>query len=299
MGILEQVRKWIDGEATEHGLEEAARNAQVRPHSESEEFIVRIARAIEDLMQREIVTLPQGAVVIPTEYIVFLGIEDDEEWQGVKRRGLEKGLQHILTERALELTGGKSLESISITIKLKKDPTIESGDFRVTHSWADSPDRQHTELLLLHTTIDSSTSELEPSESVETAELATTPIAPEERDDAGFESDVSIRPSENFLIEIWQGSELQNTVPVYKSHLIIGRGSKSRPVDIALVGDIEISRHHLHLNSDADGRLTLLHEGRNPTMVNGIPMRAGESVNVKSGTRIEICSYSLVIKSDR
>lgn len=297
MGILEQVRKWIDGEATEHGLEEAARNAQVRPHSESEAFIVRVARAIEDVMQREIVTLPQGAVVIPTEYIIFLGIDDDEEWQGAKRRGLEKGLHYILTERALELTGGKSLESISISIKLKKDPTIESGDFRVNHSWADSLDNQQTELLL-HTTIDSTTSDLEPSKSPDTAQIPETPIVPEQADDAGFEADISIRPSESFRIEIWQDSELQNTVPVYKDHLIIGRGSKSRPVDIALVGDIGISRHHLHLNSDADGRLTILHEGRNPTIVNGIPLRAGESMNVKSGTRIEICSYSLVIRSD-
>ena len=296
MGILEQVRKWIDGEATEHGLEEAARNAQVRPHSESEEFIVRIARAIEDVMQREIVTLPQGAVVIPTEYLVFLGIDDDEEWQGVKRRGLEKGLHYILTERALELTGGKSLESISISIKLKKDPTIEPRDFRVTHSWADSPEREHTELL--HTTIDSTTSDLEPSESPDTSPIPETQLVPEHADDAGFEADISIRPTESFRIEIWQENDLQNTVPVYKKHLVIGRGSKSRPVDIALVGDIGISRHHLHLNSDADGRLTILHEGRNPTMVNGIPLRAGESMNVKSGTRIEICSYSLVIKSD-
>lgn len=304
MGILEKVRQWIDGETTEHGLEEAARNAQVHPHSESEEFIVRIARSIEETMQREIITLPQGSVVLPTEYLVFLGTEDDASWQGVKRRGLEKGLLHILTERAHELAGGRRLESADLSIKLKKDPTIPVGEFRVVHGWAEETEQQRTEMLKLHTTVDTSSVSAEvPS----TEEAQTAPVDAEieftrEIDDTeiplDFVADIGKRPVANFDLEIWHDGGLQNVVPVYKRHLIIGRGSKSRPVDIALVGDIEISRHHLHLHQDDEGRFTIVHEGRNPTMVGEVRMRAGDSIDVQPGTRIEVGSYLLIIKSN-
>jgi len=49
-------------------------------------------------MQNEMVPLPQGTTIIPSEYIIFLSAEDDKDWQGVKRRGLEQGLYHILAE---------------------------------------------------------------------------------------------------------------------------------------------------------------------------------------------------------
>ncbi len=90
MSVLDKVRRWIDGESAEMVLEEAARNAQVKPRSRAEDFIVKIARGVEEVMQNEIVPLPQGTTIIPTEYIIFLSEEDDKEWQGAKRRGLEQ-----------------------------------------------------------------------------------------------------------------------------------------------------------------------------------------------------------------
>jgi len=297
VGILEKVRQWIDGETTEQGLEEAARNAQVRPHSEAEAFIVRIARTIEDIMQREMVTLPQGSVILPTEYLIFLGTDDDAAWQGVKRRGLEKGLLHILTERAQELAGGRPLESSQISITLKKDPTLESGDFKVVQGWADASGQQPTELLG-RKDVDTASPESGVPEPISEEVEVTREISGLSQS-LDFEADIAKRPIESYRLEIWHDGALQNEVPVYKEHLIIGRGSRSRPVDIALVGDIEISRHHLHLHSDANGRFTLVHEGRNPTVVNGTILRPGDSVDVQPGIRIEVCSYLLVIKSDR
>ena len=43
MSVLEKVRRWIDGESAELVLENAARDAQVKPRSQAEEFIVKIA----------------------------------------------------------------------------------------------------------------------------------------------------------------------------------------------------------------------------------------------------------------
>ncbi|HEY0658752.1 MAG TPA: FhaA domain-containing protein, partial [Pyrinomonadaceae bacterium] len=138
MSVLDKVRRWIDGDNAELVLEEAARDAQVKPRSQSEEFIVKIARAVEDVMQKEMVPLPQGTTIIPTEYIIFLSNEDDKEWQGIKRRGLEQGLYHILAERAKEISGKKKLETKTFVVELRVDGTLEKGDVRIQHSWEDS-----------------------------------------------------------------------------------------------------------------------------------------------------------------
>ena len=138
MSILEKVRRWIDGDGGEGVLEEAARDAQVKPRSKAEEFIVKIAREVESVMQNEMVPLPQGTTIIPSEYTIFLSSDDDKEWQGVKRKGLEQGLYHILAERAKELAGKKKLETKSFVIELRIDGTLEKGDVRVQHSWEDS-----------------------------------------------------------------------------------------------------------------------------------------------------------------
>src|SRR6185436_2259652 len=138
MSVLDKVRRWIDGETAELVLEEAARDAQVKPRSKAEEFIVKIAREVEGVMQRELVPLPQGTTIIPSEYAIFLSDADDKEWQGVKRRGLEQGLYHILAERAKEIAGKRKLETKSFVIELRVDGTLEKGNLRVQHSWEDS-----------------------------------------------------------------------------------------------------------------------------------------------------------------
>ena len=138
MSVLEKVRQWIDGDSAERALEQAARDAQIKPRSKAEEFIVKIARAVESVMQAEMVPLPQGTTIIPSEYTIFLNEEDDKEWQGIKRRGLEQGLYHILGERAKEIAGRKKLETKSFSIELRIDGTLEKGDVRVSHSWEDS-----------------------------------------------------------------------------------------------------------------------------------------------------------------
>jgi hypothetical protein len=104
----------------------------------AEEFIVKIAREIESVMQREMVPLPQGTTIIPSEYLIFLSEEDDKEWQGVKRRGLEQGLYHILAERAKEIAGKEKLETKSFVLELRVDGTLEKGELRVQHSWEDA-----------------------------------------------------------------------------------------------------------------------------------------------------------------
>src|SRR5260370_30342805 len=101
MGLIDSIRRWIDGETTDDLLEEADEHA--RPRRVWEEFLVKIAREVESVMQREMFTPPRGPTYIPREYIVYLSNDDDKEWQGDKRRGLEQGRFHVPSHRAPEL----------------------------------------------------------------------------------------------------------------------------------------------------------------------------------------------------
>src|SRR3989442_11110028 len=141
MGLLESIRRWIDGETADDLLEEAGEHT--RPRRVWEEFLVKIAREVETVMQREMFTPPGGPTYIPREYIVYLSNEDDKDWQGDKRRGLEQGLFNVLSERARELAGSMQLQATSFSIELRVDGTLNKGEFRVQPVW-DETEAGHT-----------------------------------------------------------------------------------------------------------------------------------------------------------
>ena len=314
MSILDKVRRWIDGETSELVLEEAARDAQIKPRSKAEEFIVKIARAVESVMQSEMVPLPQGTTIIPSEYTIFLSADDDKEWQGVKRKGLEQGLYHILAERAKEIAGKKKLETRSFVIELRIDGTLEKGDVRVQHSWEDSSGNK-TGVLVRPKSLPSipaaqkaSVSPTDPNiraSTVPSAQIQTppafqnaniqqaVPIAPE---DAEQMTEVKSRMAELYKLEIWRGGVRQNVVPIYQKEIIIGRGSKSKPVDIPLSGDVEISRRHLTLVTDGIGNFWAVNLGKNPAAINNYELPAGQRVTVTAGVPLSICSYMLRVQ---
>ena len=332
MSVLNKVRRWIDGETAELVLEEAARDAQIKPRSKSEEFIVKIARAVEEVMQNEMVPLPQGTTIIPTEYTIFLSGEDDKEWQGVKRKGLEQGLYHILAERAREISGKKKLETKTFVVELRVDGTLERGDVRVQHSWEDSAANK-TSILSRPKNLPELPGQQKPVAPVPASYVApgvpyappsagrptapnftqgqpvgqnpspatvpqlniqqATPIPGDEGEEM---THVQKRMNELYKLEIWRGGVRQNVVPIYQNEVSIGRGSKSKPVDIPLSGDVEISRRHMLLCADGMGNYWIVNEGRNPAMINNYELPAGQRVTVSPGVSITVCSYMLRIQ---
>src|ERR1700716_4175563 len=136
MGLIESIRRWIDGETTDDILEEADEHS--KPRRVWEEFLVKIAREVESVMQQEMFTPPGGPTYIPREYIVYLSTEDDKEWQGDKRRGLEQGLYHALSDRAHELSGQRQLAAKAFAVELRVDGTLNKGEFRVQAVWDES-----------------------------------------------------------------------------------------------------------------------------------------------------------------
>ena len=329
MSILDKVRRWIDGETAELVLEQAARDAQIKPRSKAEDFIVKIAREVESVMQSEMVPLPQGTTMIPTEYIIFLSSDDDKEWQGVKRRGLEQGLYHILAERAREIAGKKKLETKSFVIELRVDATLEKGEVRVQHSWEDAnnktgvlarpknlpevskeepkPQPKPQPDPLPHvgrsTQVTNPNIRFSPQPSSEISGAATIANAPIEQavpvsaEDGEEMTRVGARTGrELYKLEVWRGGVRQNVIPVFQNEIVVGRGSKSKPVDIPLAGDVEISRRHLSLHTDGNGKFWAVNEGKNPATINNYELPAGQQVQLTPGVPLNVCSYMLRIQ---
>ncbi len=309
MSVLDKVRRWIDGESAELVLEEAARDAQIKPRGKAEEFIVKIARAVEDVMQREMVPLPQGTTLIPTEYIIFLSEEDDKEWQGAKRRGLEQGLFHILAERAKEIAGKKKLKTKSFAIELRVDGTLEKGDTMVQHGWEDSHSGK-TDVFARHKPDLGQTpkhptnnpapplptpnfTQNQQQTSFPQASVTKRPMSPNDPEEM---TQVKSRGTALYTLEVWRNNVRQNTIPIYQSEIVIGRGSKSKPIDIPLVGDPEISRRHAVLILDRMGNYSLINEGKNPAILNNTELPLGQRISINPGQPILICSYMLRIQ---
>ncbi len=328
MSVLEKVRRWIDGDSSELVLENAARDAQVKPRSQAEEFIVKIARAVEAVMQKEMLPLPQGTTIIPSEYTIFLNADDDREWQGVKRRGLEQGLYHILAERAKEIAGKKKLETRSFVLELRIDATLEKGEVRVQHSWEDSTSNKTGVLARPKSSPESKAA----PQSVNNRSTSPNVIPPPadylpplpsrtgfetvRRDPSGVpgtmpgisveravppdeaEQMTNVRPraKELYKLEIWLNNIRQNVLPVFNKEIVIGRGSRSKPVDIALSGDPEISRRHAVIGTDGQGNFWVINEGRNNAMIGNYELATGQRVPLKPGVSLSICSYVLRIQ---
>lgn len=145
MGVLETLRRWVDGDDGEDALSRAAAE-QAKPRRQAEQFIALIARAIGEVMHAEAVPLPPDSIVIPPEYIVFVSDEDDREWQGVKRKALEQGLYHVLAEHARELAGKTKLGTTSFSVELRVDGTLPKNEIRVQHSWEETSSANKTSI---------------------------------------------------------------------------------------------------------------------------------------------------------
>jgi FHA domain/Protein of unknown function (DUF3662) len=289
VGLIESIRRWIDGEGAEDPL--GAADEQARPRRVWEEFLVKVAREVEAVMQREMFTPPGGPTYIPREYIVYLSNDDDKEWQGDKRRGLEQGLFHVLSERARELAGQTQLATKSFAVELRVDGTLSKGEFRVQPVW-DETEAGHT-MVTARPSIDNQMMKTSlPGMTPEEVNAALASNEPAE----GEQTIVRPRVEELYSIEVWREGVRQAVLPVTKTEITIGRGSRSVSVDLPLKCDPEISRVHATLARDEQGQYWLTPKGRNPTLVSGREVPREERSPVTPDEKIEICSFSLRIQ---
>jgi ubiquitin-protein ligase len=99
-----------------------------------------------------------------------------------------------------------------------------------------------------------------------------------------------------YALEISKDGQLQRVEQIAKRTLSVGRGAIGRPVDLALEGDLTMSRLHLILERDETGAFWITAKGQNPVLVNGRVIPRERSIGVEPGQVIEICSYSIKIR---
>jgi hypothetical protein len=275
--LFEGFRRWLDGE------EATDAQGQPKPRSKWEDFMVAIAREVEAVMQREMFTPPGGPTYIPREYVVFLSSEDDSEWQGEKREGLERGLHYVLSRRAAELAGTTEFQTKSFTIELRTDGTLEKGQFRVQPVWDASADRTMVKPRRLAPS-DAPTLSREADED-------STIVRPRGQTTGGT---AAAEPLFSVLVERGAGAAAPPDMrQFFKPKISIGRGSKQMAVDLRLEGDLEVSRHHASLEQQG-AQFLVTCEGRNSIFVDATEVLTGETAVVKPGQRIGVCSYILI-----
>ncbi|HEV2884194.1 MAG TPA: FhaA domain-containing protein [Pyrinomonadaceae bacterium] len=288
MPLLETIRKWIDGETGEDLLESADEHA--KPRRIWEEFLVKIAREVEAVMQREMFTPPGGITYIPREYVVYLSPDDDKDWQGDKRRGLEQGLFHVLSERAKELSGSTQLAAKSFAVELRVDGTLEKGQFRVQGVW-DETESGHTQVT---PRVSAPKQPLNLNDTIR--ERADGSRDDSESGEVGEQTVVRPRIQELYSIEVWKDGVREAVVPVTKNEITIGRGSRTITVDLPLKGDPEVSRVHALLNRENDGRYWITSKGRNPMLIAGQEVPRDTRTEVLPDQKIAICNFTLRIQ---
>ena len=290
MGLIESIRKWIDGETGEDLLEAADEHA--KPRRVWEEFLVKIAREVEAAMQREMFTPPGGPTYIPREYIVYLSPDDDKDWQGDKRRGLEQGLFHVLSERARELSGTTQLAVKSFAVELRVDGTLNKGEFRVQAVWDETESG--------HTMVTPRVTQASQQFSQQASQQAFNPndTVVERAEDVSESEQTVVRPKASplYTVEVWRDGVRESVVPISKNEITIGRGSRSISVDLPIKGDPEVSRVHAVMSRDNEGRYWLVAKGRNPTLVNGRELTREEPTEVAPDQKIAICNFVIRIQ---
>ena len=271
--LLGDFRKWLDGE-------DAVSLAPESPPArrEWEEFLVSVAREVETAMQKEMFTPPGGPTYIPREYMVFLSKEDDSQWQGDKRDGLQRGLYHVLSERAKELIGDKDVQTKSFAIELRVDGTLEKGQFRVQPVWDSTAPKTEVKPRAKIAP--------PPTPTPDNEETVTAPVSEG--------TATLVRPrAPLFMIEFSRTGEATENFSCYKPKITIGRGAKDIQVDLRLEGDLEISRKQAAIERLAEGKFAVTCEGRNSLEVAGRELPQGERREFLAGEPVKIGIYQI------
>jgi hypothetical protein len=280
-GLLSDFRKWLDGE-------DAATLAPQQPKARSawEEFLVAVAREVETVMQQEMFTPPGGPTYIPREYIVFLSKEDDAQWQGDKREGLERGLHHVLSERAREMVSEKDVQTKSFAVELRVDGTLEKGKFRVQPVWDSASPKTEVR--------PRKKSEPAPAEAEKETEESTLSAA---MPPAAADSEATIvRPrAPLFSLTVTRDGGEAETHRFYLPKISIGRGAKDIRVDLKLEGDLEISRKQAAIELLPEGKFAITCEGRNPVTVDGREVPPGERAEFTPQQKVRIGAWLLQV----
>jgi len=241
------------------------------------EFLQQIAREIETVMRAEMLQPPGEPTYIPPEYIIFISPEDDAGLRGDKRVGFIRGLRNITAQRANEIVKGRA-QTDRLLVELRVDGSLSKGQFHVKPIW--ERDEQGT------------------------AVLSRRPVSSGLREACGEtvildEEQTRVLSHSPLKIEVRRKDSEERTVREFpRPEIAIGRGGKTVEVDLALPGDLEISRLHAVLQRTEAHEVKICARGRNPLIVQGRKLQAGDETVVHPGEEIQMGAYVLRIIED-
>ena len=269
---LEAVRKFIDVEDAEASAGSFAFDAyRSIEQSRSEQFLQRIAQAIDAVLRDEIIRTPTGKAFVPERFIVFLNPTDERALQGKKREFVRQELAHIIFEEARRRAADNELTAEKIEIEFRLDGTLEADELRVSAIFEDSRE--------LTVVTDNEKTVVFGEQNFKTILGKNTQTANEPL----------------YKIEIWENEKQTAAIPVYKQTATIGRGTSSLPVEIPL-RTAAVSRRHAVLEKDENGKFWITHIGANPTLLGGVELAQNVKTPLDENQKIEICGYTLGIK---
>jgi hypothetical protein len=268
----DKIRRWLDNEpedAVPVNIEKAHDNK-----SESELFMLRLLSEIEAVLKREIVRVPNtNRAYAPDKYIVYLSDETDKKLRRDKREFFEQGLSVLILDRAKELAGDLQLTAKKMIVEIATDPTLEK---EIEVRGASKND----------------------FETVQTIGRNGLANGGETIDDYGTIRDASAAALVIlYRVEIWQGNNRLNEYPIIQRINTIGRDDGQKAANLRLPSDNrKISRFHAEIALEENGEIWVKALHKNPTIVSGQVIRAGERAKLGADGEIMIYDFTLKLK---
>jgi hypothetical protein len=277
------IRCWIDNEPYIIPL--------LRGKSKSDEFCDKILRQIEAVMNKEKFRYQSGKILLPTKYLVLISPEANSEWTGRKREGLEKKLLDYVGSRIQAVSAQATLMPHNYEVKIKAAGNLQTDEIKVIHQWEE---RDPNIQICVNGNLYSKNRENK-AQSNQRTEFFQETLS----NIALNEEITALRPvsEKNFCLEIYRYGVCQKVIPIRRSKVTVGRGSPSVSVDVQLPGDAEVSRLHATLQKTENEELNVYVAGRNPVMVSGQMVFAGQMVTISTGENVQIGSYSLCLRN--
>ncbi len=279
--ILYRCQAWID--------DEKYIPKKFKIKSRSDEFAEKIVRELEAAMIREKFCFRHEKIYLPTFYVIQISQADSLEFTGQKRDVLCEELDKFV-ERCFRMLSIESRRTNFVQIAIS--PQLKKDEIKIVHQWEESylPDISFNAPAKVGESV-------EFEDDSEKTIVASAFWTDEIFGDEGECETIVGKKSECFYqLEISQNEILKNRLPIFQNEIVIGRGSPSRPVDVRLTDDLEISRQHAALTYRTEGAFNLSIFGQNAAFAAEHCVLTGQAVFLTWNDEFQIGSYTLNIR---
>lgn len=278
--ILQKCQAWVD--------DEKYIPKKFRAKSWSDEFAEKIVRELEDEMIKQKFGLQNDKIYLPTKYFIRISSEDSSEFSGIKRELLIQELNKFV-ERCLRMLGIEYHDQNFVQIYASTD--LQHGEIKVIHQW----DESYSPSIWFND--EQPAAKFDDYE--EDLSEENTIIVPRRWENNSRETEtdcetvVRKRSPKFYSLDIWRDGTRQNNLPIFQSEVTLGRGSPLIEVDVALKGDLAISRRHAILTYRENNSFNLSVTGQNPIFIGDKTLFTGETTSFNQDETVQIGSYVL------